>query len=109
MEFSLQCVQAAIKLYYALLRRKGTQTLNILLHFLHLTSQHVSINVKISYLWTFDLYGPVRNAFDAGNSIMRASGRGLSPGNRDFFGLFEMHRAVRRVPFGAQKSRDLSM
>jgi hypothetical protein len=54
MEFSLQCIQAAIKLYYALLRPKGTQKLNILLHFLHLTSQHVSINVKISYLWTYD-------------------------------------------------------
>jgi hypothetical protein len=34
-------------------------------------------------------YGPVCNAFDAGKSIgksiTRASGRGLGPGNRDFF------------------------
>jgi hypothetical protein len=29
----------------------------------------------VSYLWTYDLYGPVRNAFDAGKSITRASGR----------------------------------
>ncbi len=34
-----------------------------------------------SYLWTFDFYGPVRNAFDAGKSITRASGRGLGPEN----------------------------
>ena len=41
----------------------------------------------ISYVWTFDLYGPpVRNAFDAGKSITRTSGRGLGPGNDDFFG-----------------------
>ncbi len=44
----------------------------------------------ISYLWTYDLYGPIRNAFDAGKSITRASGRGLGPGNRDFSGPCEM-------------------
>ncbi len=39
-----------------------------------------------SYLWAFDLYGPVNNAaFDAGKSISRASGWGLGPGNRYFF------------------------
>ncbi len=58
--------------------------------------------VKLSYLWTYDLYGPTRNAFDAGKSITRASGRGLGPGNRDFLGPVKWHRAVRRVPFGAQ-------
>ncbi len=42
---------------------------------------------------------PVRNAFDAGKHITRASGGG-------FLGLVKWHRAVRRVPFGAQKSRD---
>jgi hypothetical protein len=31
---------------------------------------------KTSYLWTYNLYGPVRNALDAGKSIARASGRG---------------------------------
>jgi hypothetical protein len=35
-------------------------------------------------------YGPVRNAFDADKSITRASGRGVGPGNRDFFGPCEM-------------------
>jgi hypothetical protein len=35
-----------------------------------------------SYLLTYDLYGPVRNAFDAGKSVTRASGRGLGPGNQ---------------------------
>jgi hypothetical protein len=41
---------------------------------------------KISYLCIYDLYGPVHNVFDACRSIARASGRGLGPGNRDFFG-----------------------
>jgi hypothetical protein len=44
----------------------------------------------ISYLWTYDLDSPVRNAFEKGKFITRASERGLSPGNRDFFGLCEM-------------------
>jgi hypothetical protein len=30
---------------------------------------------------------------------------GLGPGNRDFLGPVKWHRAVRREPFGAQKSR----
>ncbi len=33
---------------------------------------------------------PVRNVFDACRSITRASGRGLGPGNREFFGPCEM-------------------
>ncbi len=56
----------------------------------------------------YDLYGPVRNGFDAGRSITRASGRGLGPGNRDFLGPCEMASSRdRRVPFGAQKSLDI--
>jgi hypothetical protein len=39
-----------------------------------------------SYLSTYDLYGPVRNFFDVCRSITRARGRGLGPGNREFFG-----------------------
>ncbi len=35
---------------------------------------------------TYDLYGPVRNAFDAGKSVSWARGRGLGPEIRDFFG-----------------------
>jgi hypothetical protein len=38
-------------------------------------------------------------------SITRASGRGLGPGNREFLGPVKWHRADRRVPFGAQKTR----
>ena len=45
---------------------------------------------QYSYLWTYDLYGLLRNAFDAGKSITRASGRGLGPGKQDFFGPCEM-------------------
>ncbi len=46
--------------------------------------------LQISYLCTYDLYGPECNVFDACRSITRASGWGLGPGNRDFFGLYEM-------------------
>jgi hypothetical protein len=43
----------------------------------------------------------VRNVFDAGRYITWASGRGLGPGNGEFFGPCEKwHRANRRVPFG---------
>jgi hypothetical protein len=41
---------------------------------------------QMSYLWTYDLYGPVRNALAAGRYITRASGRGVGPWNREFFG-----------------------
>jgi len=37
-----------------------------------------------------DLYGPVRNVFDAVRYITWASGRGLGPGNGEFFGPCEM-------------------
>ncbi len=39
-------------------------------------------------------------------TITWASGRGLGPGNRAFLGPVKWHRADRRVPFGAQKTRD---
>ncbi len=45
----------------------------------------------------YDLYGPVRNVFDACIYITRASGRGLGSGNQGFYGPCEMHRADRRV------------
>jgi hypothetical protein len=69
-----------------------------------ITVQHVHV---ISYLWTYDLYGLVRNALllMRAASITRASGRGFGPGNRDFFGPYaKWHRADRRMPFVAQKS-----
>ncbi len=40
--------------------------------------------ITIYALCTYDIYGPVRNVFDACRSITRASGRRLGPGNRDF-------------------------
>ncbi len=54
--------------------------------------------VHYSFLGTYDLYGPIRNAFDASKSIMRASGRVLGP--------LKWQLAVRKVlPFGAQMLR----
>jgi hypothetical protein len=38
--------------------------------------------LHISKKRNYDVYGPVRNAFDAVKSITRASGRGLGPGNQ---------------------------
>jgi len=57
------------------------------------------MNEFISYLCTYDLYGPVRNAFDTGSKW--ASGRGLDPGNLEIFypkwhspiGSMPLHRA----------------
>jgi hypothetical protein len=38
------------------------------------------------------------------NPLRGKVGGGLGPGSQDFLG--PVHRAVRRVPFGAQKSQD---
>ncbi len=43
-----------------------------------------------NYFCTYDLYGPVHNFFDAGRYITWASGKGLGPGNGEFFGPGEM-------------------
>ncbi len=47
----------------------------------------------------------MRNAFDAAASTKRASGRGLGPGNREFFWVLPVkwHRADGRVPCGPKK------
>jgi hypothetical protein len=66
----------------------------------------VTPQYQCSYLLTYDLYGPIHNFFDVGKSIMRPGGRGLGPGNQDFFGPVKWHQAIRRVPFGGRKSRD---
>ncbi len=59
-----------------------------------------------SCLWTCDLYDPVCNAFDAGNIHKRGQvGRGWALDIETFLGPVKWHWAVRRVPFGAQKSR----
>jgi hypothetical protein len=56
--------------------------------------------LQFSYSYTYDLYGPGCNVFDACRTITRASGMGLGPGNQDFLGSVKWHRAIRRVPFG---------
>jgi hypothetical protein len=43
-----------------------------------------------SYLCTYDLYSPMHNVLDACISMTRASRWGLGPGNREFFGPYEM-------------------
>jgi hypothetical protein len=48
------------------------------------------VGVHVHKITASDCYNPVCNAFDAGKSITRASGRGLYPGNRDFFGPCEL-------------------
>ncbi len=63
-----------------------------------------SIHVWVIFLCTYDLYGPVRNVFDAGRYITWASGRGWAMEMESFLGPVKWHRAERRVPFGAQKS-----
>jgi hypothetical protein len=43
-----------------------------------------------NYFCTYVLYSPVHNVLDACIYITRASGRGLGPGIREFFGPCEM-------------------
>ncbi len=62
--------------------------------------------MKHSYLWTYDLYGPVRNASDAGKSITRAVGGGWALEIETFLGPAKWRRAVRRWTFWAQKGRE---
>ena len=65
--------------------------MKILVHFV------ITINAPMyKFNW------PVHNFFRRMFFITRAIG----PMNRDFFGAHEIARAVRRVRFGAQKSRD---
>ncbi len=45
----------------------------------------------------------MHNIVDACITLTWASGKGLGPENREFFGPCESHRADRRMPFGAQK------
>jgi hypothetical protein len=47
-------------------------------------------SLYISYLWTYDLYGPVHNTLMRATSITRASGRGFGPVNQDIFRPYEI-------------------
>ncbi len=42
------------------------------------------IRIRTSYLWTYDLSGPVRNAFDASKLITRQVGGGWAMGIETF-------------------------
>ncbi len=52
----------------------------------------IMLFARTSYLCTYDLYGLIRNALTRTNQ---------------FSGPVKWHQAVMRMPFGAQKSRDL--
>jgi hypothetical protein len=68
---------------------------------------HKSLNKKINYLCTYDLYDPVCNAFDTGSIHYLGKWEGVGPLEIEIFlGLVKWHRAERRGPFGAQKTRD---
>jgi hypothetical protein len=54
-----------------------------------------------NYLCTNDLYGPVRNVFDAGRYLRGEVVGGLALEISSFVGPCEMARADRRVLFGA--------
>jgi hypothetical protein len=83
---------------------------------LNLTSA-VPTSVSDNYLWTYDLSGPIHNAFDAGKSIMKASGRGVGPLEiKTFWALWngieplgECHLGLKKVKISrAQPPSDLS-
>ncbi len=58
------------------------------------------------YLCTYDLYGPVRNAIDADRVHYEGNGRGLGPGNWDYFGPCEMASSRKAsANWGPKKSR----
>jgi hypothetical protein len=62
---------------------------------------------NFSYLWTYDLYSPVHNAFDAGSIHYEGKWEGgWALDIESFLGPVKWHRADGRVPFGAQKTRD---
>jgi hypothetical protein len=58
-----------------------------------------------NHLCTCDLYNPVHTVLDAFISITWASGRGLGPGNLEFFGP-QMALAYRLDVISAQKTLD---
>jgi hypothetical protein len=61
-----------------------------------------NVHVHNSYLFTYDFYSPVLNALMQANPL-----RGSALKIETFLGPVKWHRAVRRVPSGAQKSQVL--
>jgi hypothetical protein len=51
----------------------------------------VKICVYYSYLWIYDLYGSISNAFDAGKSAKRARGVGWALEIKTFLGPVKWH------------------
>jgi hypothetical protein len=72
----------------------------------YLYPQRVSPRLKNNYLCTYNLYGPVRNAFDAGSIRYMGKWEGVGAGYREFFGPCDLASTDRQVSFGAQKTRD---
>jgi hypothetical protein len=56
-----------------------------------------------SYLCTYDFYGPYVMCLMRGDPLRRQVGEGWTLEIETFLGSVKWHRAVRRVPFGAQK------
>jgi hypothetical protein len=67
----------------------------------------VLLHVCYSYLWTYDLYSTIRNAFAAGNIHYEGKSDRVEPGNRDFFGPCEMASSRWVSAIWGPKSRDL--
>jgi hypothetical protein len=63
---------------------------------------------QISYLGTYDLCGPVRNVLMQADPIRGQVGGGWALDIDTFFGPLKKHRAVRRVPFGAQNLLEIN-
>ncbi len=61
------------------------------------------MEAKYSYLYTYFLYGSVRNVFDACR-YERQVGGGWALEIESFLSPVKWHRADRPVPFGAQSS-----
>ncbi len=61
---------------------------------------HFFLKKGISLFMQYDLYGPVRNVFDAGRSITWGSGGGgglVGAGNREFLGPLKCHLGPRKL------------
>jgi hypothetical protein len=70
------------------------------------TAEQVSLTHRLffCYLWTCDLYGLVRNVYDACRSITRARGKGFGPWKSRLFWTLKWQRA-KRVPFRPKKAQ----
>ncbi len=58
------------------------------------------------FIYTYDLYSPVRNAFDTGSIHYMGKWEGLGPGNLAFFGLqIALAEGLDAISQGAKKNR----